>query len=352
MKNRVRQITLATAAALALVPLMFMNTNELAVHASPTFLGTPEKSSQFPQTITQRLGLSNFQDVQLITLNSDDIKSRFGDRAQQLRHGSTVKKTLVRQNADPRNTSLLVFNASNGNVETWIGLPDAGDGPTQINQVLATVGGNSVPITQFGADGRHGFFQLPQGATATVSSTVNNNRLRGVIISFQCTHQCPCGAPGTGIPNCSGDQVGVAGPPQPNGVTAAEATLNVASGQEAADISCVNGVNAKLLMDYDPGQGNTWDDGKGPDGGGALDVRHIENSWVNFAAGQDDNCSRQGVFPYGATDCIRLVGSPVCNNKPPFCVQNKRRCQVQRDPKNGGFGGSVKITYVGPLAPP
>lgn len=332
---------MAAVATLALMPLFFQNSNGSAVQASPSFLGTTNEVPQLPLTSAQKLGLSNFQDFQLIALDRGALRAR----AAQVKSRADLKQAQVTADGD---TKLLVYNSSNNTVECWFGLPAVGDGAVNINQLRATNQSNrgNLPFTSL--DATHGYFNLPAGVTAEVESVVGRNTLRGTLISFFVNHQCPCG-PGTPIPNCQGDRPGVAGPPQPNGVTAAEVTLNPlgANDQEGADISCVNGANAKLRMTYVNGVGRPWNNGEGGDG----NVQNIENSWVNRQAGTDDNCSRSGVFPYGATDCIQLVGPPVCGQNP-FCVQNVRRCQVQRARQNGKFGGSVTVNFIGALSPP
>jgi len=351
MKNIVRRITMAAVATLALMPLLFQNSNGFAVQASPTYLNTSTDVPLFPQTSAQKLGLSNFQDTQLIA------QSRPLGRIEAIKSKIQVRKNKANlkqaQYTASNQTKLLVYNSSNAQVQCWFGLPQVGDGATSISQLRATSqsGGGNLPFSTLNA--QSGFFNLPAGVTAEVTSTVGQNTLRGTIVSFFCAHQCPCG-PGLPIPNCSGDRPGVAGPPQPNGVTAGEVTLNPlgANDQEGADISCVNGANAQLRMLYVDGVGRPWNNGDGGDG----NVKQIQNSWVRVkqsgaTAADDNNCGLSGVFPYGATDCVQLVGPTVCGQQP-YCVQNARRCQVQRARLNGNFGGTVTIQFLGPLGPP
>lgn len=350
MKKIVRRITmatLATLATLALTPLLFQNSNGFAVHANPSFPGPATQVPLIPQTNAQKLGLSNFEGVQLIAARGDALRAR----AARLKSRADLKQA---QYTADGNTHLLVYNASNSQVECWFGLPAVGDGATSINQLTATNQSNNqnLPFKIVG-DQTHGFFNLPAGATVEVSSSVGKNTLRGTLVSFFVNHQCPCG-PGTPIPNCGGDQAGVAGPPQPNGVTAAECTLNPlgANDQEGADISAVNGVNATLKMTYVNGVGRPWNNGEGGDG----NVQNIQNSWVRVSSNpqpsDDNNFGLSGVFPYGATDCIRLVGPPVCGGQQPYHPQTVRKCQVQRARLNGKFGGTVTVSFLGPLSPP
>ena len=199
-----------------------------------------------------------------------------------------------------------------------------------------------------------GFFNLPFGETVTIASTKAVGLLNGVLISFVREQQCPCGVNMT--QGCASDQPGLPGDDIPNGVNAAELTLNTGSPldtskifPESADISCVNGANTTIRMDYDPGSGNSWNNGDGGD----TNVIQIQNSWVDIANQHDNNSTLSGVFPYNCTDCIDVINAP-CGNKlnfPPFPTE--KHCQVMRNPNsNGEFGGTVTITYLGTLAPP
>jgi hypothetical protein len=113
----------------------------------------------------------------------------------------------------------------------------------------------------------------------------------------------------------------------PTGWTQAEFTLNpTITDQETVDISAVNGVNyaVSILL------------GSGWFYGAQTSVTTVgPNKAIN------DNVGMPGVYPNGCTDCIRLVGNPVCPNltSNPTC-QATRICNVRRD---NAPGGTVKF---------
>jgi hypothetical protein len=116
----------------------------------------------------------------------------------------------------------------------------------------------------------------------------------------------------------------------PNGYTTAEFTLNPSVGAEDVDVSLVNGFNFKVTMTMQ--------------GGGGWVVSNTGQAITQIVPkplGQ--NTGNPGVYPKDCTDCIRLVGSPVCPGFPgnPDC-QPSRICDAQRDVSQSG--GNVTIT--------
>jgi len=116
----------------------------------------------------------------------------------------------------------------------------------------------------------------------------------------------------------------------PNGYTTAEFTLNPSAGAEDVDVSLVNGFNFKVTMTMQ-------------DGGGWVvsNTSKAITQIVPKPLGQ--NTGNPGVYPKDCTDCIQLVGSPVCPGFPtnPTC-QPSRICDAQRDVSQNG--GKVIIT--------
>lgn len=116
----------------------------------------------------------------------------------------------------------------------------------------------------------------------------------------------------------------------PGGYTTAEFTLNPSVGAEDVDVSLVNGFNYTVTMKMEGGGGwvvsNTTD---------AISLIRPK------AVGS--NIGNPGVYPQDCTDCIRLVGNPVCPGFPsqPTC-QPSRMCDAQRDVSTSG--GKVIIT--------
>ncbi len=274
----------------------------------------------------------------------------------------------VSATANP-NTVVQVTNQNNAStaVEVWIKvqLPPAvniwppEDCVYDVHELTVKRSDGSVIYIQTPLDPKEaGFFNLPFNETVTIASTKPGGLLNGILISFVREHQCPCGL--NMNQGCASDTAGEPGDDIPNGVTAAELTLNIPISTpqmpEGADISCVNGANTTIQMDYDPGSGKNWYNGDLPSSD--LNVRQIHNSWVDIANSKDDNQNLSGVFPYNCNDCIltpptNRSANGTCGAMIPFVVPGERHCQVgrNRDPTNG-FGGTVTITYLGTLAPP
>lgn len=223
-----------------------------------------------------------------------------------------------------------------------------GCGATRLSQLEATDLNNKNPykITPFADNNQLGSFKLPRGRSALIQPDNGATCLDGLNVTFLNHPQCPC----TGT--CAGDVPFVPGPNLPNGTNFVEATLNApGSFQETVDISCVNGANTQISVDFQGGP--AWNAGPG-----GSNVTHIENSWVNVNcpannSSCDNNCDRVGVFPYNATLC-EVAGAGACPNASavPFCLSRIAQCNVQRAKQNGGFGGLVRATYIGPIAPP
>lgn len=247
-------------------------------------------------------------------------------------------------------TAFEVYNPSNPDVNVWVVLPTSsnlGCGATNLTQlnVLDINNNNPLPITQFADNRQLGYFTLKRGRAAYIAPANGASCLDGLNVTFLNHPQCPCSN------TCAGDKPFVPGPNLPNGTNFVEATLNApGSFQETVDISCVNGANTTISVDFQGGP--NWNNGTGN-----SNVTHIQNSWVNVNCNQgaacDNNCSLTGVFPYNATLC-NTAGAGACPNasSPPFCLATTDHCNIQRARQNGAFGGLVKATYLGPLAPP
>lgn len=111
----------------------------------------------------------------------------------------------------------------------------------------------------------------------------------------------------------------------PNGYTTAEFTLNPSSGAEDVDVSLVNGFNFQVTMTMQ--------------GGGGWVVSNSNQPITQIVPKPlEQNTGNPGVYPKDCTDCIQLVGSPVCPGFPtnPTC-QPSRICDAQRAfSQNGG----------------
>jgi len=113
----------------------------------------------------------------------------------------------------------------------------------------------------------------------------------------------------------------------PNGFTTAEFTLNPSAGAEDVDVSLVNGYNYNVTMTMEGG------------GGWAVSSTNPPQAITQISPKPlGKNIGNPGVYPEDCTDCIQLVGQPVCPGFPtnPTC-QPARICDAQRAfSSNGG----------------
>lgn len=117
----------------------------------------------------------------------------------------------------------------------------------------------------------------------------------------------------------------------PKGYSSAEFTLNTLNpNQESLDVSLVNGVNSMAYLQME--------------GGSYWKVTSTGSLVTNITQSFGSNKGSPGVFPVNCTDCIRLVGPPVCREfgSNPIC-QTDRICAVQRE---APFGGTVTLTLT------
>ena len=258
-----------------------------------------------------------------------------------------------------------------------------------------------------------GWFTLKRGHSAQLYSTsvdpttgIATYCLQGFNIAFQgISAHCPLTTmpfPNT-TPGAKFNQDISSYTPQPaitlppNGVNGFEGSVNLTGltsgtflpAPESVDITCLGGANAKMTMQITPPVGGPyWVYNSGPKGGGTLAYKttaSFQNSWVkiingNPAQGCDDNCvdpktglARPGVFPYGCSICNAFPDpAPACgvrispseNYSSQFCGAKNympssnggnNGCQLNRNPLTSAtqkFGGTIQVTYVGPLAPP
>lgn len=188
---------------------------------------------------------------------------------------------------------------------------------------------------------------------------------------------------------------------EPNGTTGFEATINLpgtVNGQsriqdpggntsvkppltvpvptgESIDITCVNGANCTLNVQVTPpSNGPFWvADGTSKP---FTTTASFQNSWVDIKNKCDNNCidprtgsARVGVFPYGCTECnVFPDKAPPCQGAgvalAQFCAARNglpgkqgagNGCKVNRNSQAAGapiFGGTIQVTYLGPLTPP
>ena len=280
-------------------------------------------------------------------------------------------------------THLVISNATSQAVTIGITCPSGAnieDGCTttvaNLSMINVTSGysGSPIPVTVYGSTPVKGIFTIAARLAYELVNTLQNsfagnqeqNCLQGLIVSFNQLPTCP------GTPPAF-PQPGDAGPAIPNGVSAAEPTLNLphtiggapgGGANEACDVTCVNGANAIIQLTLtSPSSGALpWTyDAAGSIGPGQSFA--TVNSWVNVAGGCDNNCvpERPGVYPYGCTLCNEFpdpappCGQQFCataNGLPPNTGCNFQRSPNTANPVTSQFGGSIVYTYVGPAIPP
>jgi hypothetical protein len=300
-------------------------------------------------------------------------------------------------------TNLIIYNASNKDATVQVKLPTSGVGdgcPVSVRQIriVDAVTGRPIVLTPFGTDAV-GWFILKRGAKAQLINNLKNpytgklsSCLQGFNITFNAAFACPDSlGGGNSVPNTvagpSFNQPVTPTPPLPNGSNAFEGSLNMpgTSGgaffsgalNEAIDISCVNGANSTLVCTVTPPAGGPyWSVLAGARGGGNLTLTRAfttRNSWVDVANECDANCvdpatgfARPGVYPFGCTQCNVFPDiAPPCGGKQYCAAKNgavgNNGCGFARGPRNvqsgsnppqPTFGGTVQVTYLGPLSPP
>lgn len=222
-------------------------------------------------------------------------------------------------------TTLKVYNASNNPVTVWLTLNGyGGSNPGFYSNV------SSIPFkpqtTINAVNPLQGSFTLGAGKMVSVTPPVGT----GIAGNFSF---------GNAPNNCRT-------PADPNGQNLAEFTLDnntpafsPAYTQEAIDISCVNGVNAKLQFDLTKTSGaGSWQTA------GQSNVTTFANT--KFTPPPSSNINLVGVFPVGCDNCTSQA-NPGCNPQwVPWNVGSTTAlCNVQRPASQSG--GTVMITFKG-----
>jgi hypothetical protein len=309
-------------------------------------------------------------------------------------------------------TKMVFYNASNADCVVLVALSGNTAGCPQnvvpLRYVDFTANGAALPLTQF-TNINKGWFLLKRGHTVQLYSTTvssgsstPNYCLDSFNIGFQgIGNTCPVNGTSTATMNFPNSTPGpnfnqdvskytpipaIAKPK--NGTNGFEGSINLttANAPESVDISCVNGANSKIQMQITPPVGGPyWTYNAGPQAGGNISyatTANFENSWLNVqptgTTGCDDNCvdpktglARPGVFPYGCSICNHFPDpAPPCGGSgypAQYCAAKNfnqspnpgsNGCQLNRSPLLGApltqqkFGGTVLVTYYGPLTPP
>lgn len=250
-------------------------------------------------------------------------------------------------------TAVVVRNSSNASVEVWVTLGvGGGSSYTQVNQVFPQSGVGD-PQWANGGTSSEDHLTLPAASGNTPSIIRSINSLTAV------NGRTFFGAAGSSV-----DPTGGGGCPTtayPCGANLAEWSLNpsnVVADGEACNISCVNGMNAKVQMVYQYNNGFPWN--SGVDSKGKLKIVKVASTKTILSKNNDND----GVYPFNAPCCT----TPVCGNancgyvypvppcssssQPSTCWPNapatsaskRKLCQIQR---NNGTGGAVHIVFNG-----
>lgn len=238
---------------------------------------------------------------------------------------------------------------------------------TAVTPITSVTNWNQVPITTPGPTFNSATrIPLPNGTTG-FEATIN---LPGTVkgSSYIQNPGCAYGPGPTYLPqNCTAGSTVACTP------TACPPYVSLGSAQEAIDITCVNGANCTLGVQVTPpSTGPFWVFS----GTTVLNKSTVsfQNSWVDVKNKCDNNCvdprtglARPGVFPYGCTQCNIFndpkspctgAGTPGPNSQ--FCAAKNNLapnsgCLLVRNPMVAGsqkFGGTIQVTYMGPLTPP
>jgi hypothetical protein len=219
-------------------------------------------------------------------------------------------------------TTLRFSNATAGPVTAWLTLGANSAGRIEDARLVDAGTGRNVPLD---GSGLQGSFTLQ--ANQTVSWNSFNGGLATGAVTFRAFPQsCPT----------SGG---------PCGVTKGEFAINI--GNEAVDVSSVDGINAIMAMDLSDGGATPWP--SNPSGGQVA-----QNSGT--IAGDK---TAWGVFPYRCTQCAAVGDAPgtTCNPLGPamqsYCKAGTEhdpqpvRCQLNRS----GAGGTVTFIFKGAVDP-
>jgi hypothetical protein len=221
-------------------------------------------------------------------------------------------------------TTVQFSNATGSSVDAWMGVQPASAGRIGQARLIDIVTQQQVPFSDVTPDGLLGKFTLQANQTVSFDS-FSGGATHGGAITFRAPPQsCPV------IPGA------------PCGVTKGEFTIN--TGNESADVSSVDGINAIVEMDLTNG-------GSGP----AWPTNPTTGSAVTRNSGTlTGDKPLWGVFPYRCTICADIGAAPPtdCNPLGPaqrsYCKEGTEtnpspaKCQGDRV----GSGGIVKFTFI------
>lgn len=246
------------------------------------------------------------------------------------------KKTKL--GSSPSQTTLIAYNASSSPVTVYITL--GADSNTYFVQDVSSINfvakPASPPVTISGS-GLVGTFTLAAGQQAAYTTPA------GYAVSGRFTFGAPASLCPTGE--------------NPNGVNIAEFTLNTNTDNftgdnfESLDISCVNGVNCKLVCKM-TGGGNwaTTPTNNNPQNPNNQNVTKFGNADLLGGPSMNVNLNAGlvGVYPPGCDDCTSSV-NPGCAYWTTFAgtygSSPYQTCEVTRNATTSS-GGTVKFSFI------
>ena len=219
-------------------------------------------------------------------------------------------------------TSLQFSNATGSPVTAWLTLGGNSAGRVENVTLVDVSTGQQVPVS---GSGLQGSFTL-QGNQAVSWNSFNGGVAAGAVTFRAPPQSCPT-------------------PGGPCGVTKGEFAINI--GNEAVDVSSVDGINAIMAMDLSDGGATPWP--SAPNGG-----RVAQNSGTLTG-----DKTAWGVFPYRCTQCAAIGDAPATDCNPlgsaqqSYCKDGTEsnpqpvKCQLNRT----GAGGTVKFIFRGAMDP-
>lgn len=238
-------------------------------------------------------------------------------------------------------TTVKVYNSSNNSVQVWLTLGAYSTGnypsgnPGFIQNVSSVNFNPPVGISPTGP--LQGSFNLGAGKMTSITMPVGTS-MSGNFCFGTPPNICPA-------------------PQFPNGMNLAEFTVNtntpayvnaqVPNPQEALDISCVNGVNAKIKYDlYAAAGSGSWSTTNNPN------VTTFANKpFGDLATKTSPNVNTVGVFSVGCDNCTTSADPGTCPSQPGLWngwnLPNPANtiCNIQRQATKSG--GTVLITFSG-----
>lgn len=245
--------------------------------------------------------------------------------------GKPQTKALGAGAGDGSDTTLKITNATANPVPVMITL-GAGYAINNIDQLPGSWGVVQDPV---GIQGLSGIFML--AGSSSVSYNSSTSSFSGNVAFGPTSWGRGCGN-------------SAAGACYPNATNLAEFTLNFSGGMETVDISDVNGVNAKITVNFTPQGSGNWNDGPKDQHWANQNVTQIAANqsiakWTSpFPPGvygwQATTCTGNSGYPNPQSGCAAPEDTPSASQ-----LQTNPQCNIQR--AVGTSGGTVEVVFGG-----